>query len=413
MKKIPVKSLLKFRMVSKSWKYTIDSDIFDREYGSRQCEMCCFTLKYNVGNEHFMCSAYGQMSLRAILWNPCIRNFSGIEVPFMPNRPAIEKIVWGFGVRPDTLDPTILNISMPLYGDGPWHVLMYTLNSDTWTVLGNYCLPQVEAAVVTSWRVLFVIPSQNIAKLLGFTMDDDPIVEVDSGQEMVHMLQVYDRPSHQFHNVGIEGLLVIMNYTAAEAALASHQRWFLRLECVMGAGTTQVQNDGKHSTDEKLIPVEKPNVSEIKDPALRQDCVSDVLYNIEISLVGPLMATLQDTNEDSDGTVKRNHGVPSDTDAEMVYDCDNVEKYVETVEFHRRFCIDKAKKGYSRTCDWDNEKLLEHLPSFQQLLYRLMGWSLSISVHFLVKMNVKRLQKMMGVVRTGKEGGDSHDVIWS
>ncbi|GJY75660.1 zinc finger, CCHC-type containing protein [Tanacetum coccineum] len=35
-------------------------------------------------------------------------------------------------------------------------------------------------------------------------------------------------------------------------------------------GTTQVQNDGKHSTDEKLIPVEKPNVSEIKDPALRQ-----------------------------------------------------------------------------------------------------------------------------------------------
>ncbi|GJW53165.1 retrotransposon protein, putative, ty1-copia subclass [Tanacetum coccineum] len=35
-------------------------------------------------------------------------------------------------------------------------------------------------------------------------------------------------------------------------------------------GTTQVQNDGKHSTDEKLIPFEKPNVSEIKDPALRQ-----------------------------------------------------------------------------------------------------------------------------------------------
>ncbi|GKC12459.1 hypothetical protein Tco_1009241, partial [Tanacetum coccineum] len=35
-------------------------------------------------------------------------------------------------------------------------------------------------------------------------------------------------------------------------------------------GTTQVQNDGKHSTDEKMIPVEKPNVSEIKDPALRQ-----------------------------------------------------------------------------------------------------------------------------------------------
>ncbi|GKD76113.1 hypothetical protein Tco_1334395 [Tanacetum coccineum] len=65
-------------------------------------------------------------------------------------------------------------------------------------------LLEVEAAVVTSWRMLFVIPSQNIEKLLGFTMDDDPIVEVDSGQEMVHTLQVYDRSSQQFHN-GIEG----------------------------------------------------------------------------------------------------------------------------------------------------------------------------------------------------------------
>ncbi|GKA72958.1 reverse transcriptase domain-containing protein [Tanacetum coccineum] len=64
-------------------------------------------------------------------------------------------------------------------------------------------LLEVEAAVVTSWRMLFVIPSQNIEKLLGCTMDDDPIVEVDSGQEMVHTLQVYDRPSQQFHN-GIE-----------------------------------------------------------------------------------------------------------------------------------------------------------------------------------------------------------------
>ncbi|GJW31438.1 hypothetical protein Tco_0051470 [Tanacetum coccineum] len=97
-------------------------------------------------------------------------------------------------------------------------------------------------------------------------------------------------------------------------------------------GTTQVQNDGKHSTDEKLIPVEKPNVSEIKDPALRQgyfkkisnliDCMLhltqlETSQSSEISLVRPLMATLQDTNEDSNGAMKCNHGVPSDTDNEM------------------------------------------------------------------------------------------------
>nr|GEV03820.1 hypothetical protein [Tanacetum cinerariifolium] len=62
---------------------------------------------------------------------------------------------------------------------------------------------EVEAAVVTSWRVLFVMPSQNIAKLSGFTMDDDPIVVLDMGHEIVHTLQVYDRPSQQFHTLGI------------------------------------------------------------------------------------------------------------------------------------------------------------------------------------------------------------------
>nr|GEW60338.1 hypothetical protein [Tanacetum cinerariifolium] len=66
-------------------------------------------------------------------------------------------------------------------------------------------LLEVEAAVVTSWRVLFVMPSQNIAKLTGFTMDDDPIVVVDMGYEIVHTLQVYDRPSQQFHTLGIVG----------------------------------------------------------------------------------------------------------------------------------------------------------------------------------------------------------------
>ncbi|GJZ98805.1 hypothetical protein Tco_0671258 [Tanacetum coccineum] len=67
----------------------------------------------------------------------------------------------------------------------------------------NPSYEKVEAAVVTSWRVLFVMPSQNIAKLIGFTMDDDPIVVVDIGHEIVHTLQVYDRPSQQFHTLGI------------------------------------------------------------------------------------------------------------------------------------------------------------------------------------------------------------------
>nr|GEW65530.1 hypothetical protein [Tanacetum cinerariifolium] len=61
---------------------------------------------------------------------------------------------------------------------------------------------KVDGAFVTSWRMLFVIPSTNMVKLIGFTEDDDPIVEVDRGR-MLLPLQVYDHTSQEFHNVGI------------------------------------------------------------------------------------------------------------------------------------------------------------------------------------------------------------------
>nr|GEV17012.1 transposase, MuDR, MULE transposase domain protein [Tanacetum cinerariifolium] len=69
---------------------------------------------------------------------------------------------------------------------------------------------EVEAAVVTSWRVIFVMPSQIIAKLIGFTMDDDTIVVVDMGHEIVHTLQVYDHPSQQFHTLGIIAAAILL-----------------------------------------------------------------------------------------------------------------------------------------------------------------------------------------------------------
>ncbi|GKA31824.1 hypothetical protein Tco_0718191 [Tanacetum coccineum] len=63
---------------------------------------------------------------------------------------------------------------------------------------------EVDGDSITSWRLLFIIPSPNVTKLVGFTQDDDPIVEVDTGRQMLHPLQVYDRTSQEFHNVGIE-----------------------------------------------------------------------------------------------------------------------------------------------------------------------------------------------------------------
>nr|GEV40921.1 hypothetical protein [Tanacetum cinerariifolium] len=67
-----------------------------------------------------------------------------------------------------------------------------------------HVVPKMDGAFVTSWRLLFIIPSLNVTKLIRFTHDDDLIVEVDTGRQMLHPLQVYERPSQEFHNVGIE-----------------------------------------------------------------------------------------------------------------------------------------------------------------------------------------------------------------
>ncbi|GKC69449.1 F-box domain containing protein [Tanacetum coccineum] len=82
MNRLPVKSLLHFHSVSKSWKCMIDSSSFIFTYGVR------------------------------------------------------------FGVPPDTLDPTIVKISYPVSGQGNWYVSVFTMSSETWNQVANNRLPR-------------------------------------------------------------------------------------------------------------------------------------------------------------------------------------------------------------------------------------------------------------------------------
>ncbi|GJS03933.1 hypothetical protein Tco_0320441 [Tanacetum coccineum] len=144
----PAEHELKLIGFSKDKQPIVEAAIFQQWHQSLQVFNPSIQSFQNVGVE----ANHG-----AILWNPSIRKFSGIEVPYMANRPRINKIVWGFGVRPDTLDPTIVNISMSFYGDGLWHVLLYTLNSDTWRVLGNARLPRIIIRIKQSWGVAVAV----------------------------------------------------------------------------------------------------------------------------------------------------------------------------------------------------------------------------------------------------------------
>ncbi|PWA74692.1 F-box domain-containing protein [Artemisia annua] len=245
--------------------------------------MCCFNLTYMQGNLGFMfsvneslafthldtkplqlqtlkpiatsegvwCFSYGS-NMMVVLWNPSIKRSVGIFVPSFLNQPDSPKMVIGFGVRPDTLDPTLLKINYSYYGQGPWSVSVYTLSMRRWNNLENDRLPretirikrsgqavvggkifwvgsekfvyndgsfhaeeykilcawvlEFDGRIVSSCTVLFTIPFpiEHVVKFIGFTKDEEPIVESKSNQHSANSLQVYDKTSQQFQNIGIE-----------------------------------------------------------------------------------------------------------------------------------------------------------------------------------------------------------------
>ncbi|GJX08860.1 hypothetical protein Tco_0196792 [Tanacetum coccineum] len=147
-------------------------------------DMCILHLSYTLNSDTWRVLGNARL--------PCI----GIRI----------KRSWGFAVADI---PTQLrnDIPVPFYISKLGNSLVisgnHIDNDENWYICA--WLLEVKATVVTSWRVLFVMPFQNIAKLTGFTKDDDPIVVIDTGHEIVHTLQVYDRPSQQFHTLGIVG----------------------------------------------------------------------------------------------------------------------------------------------------------------------------------------------------------------
>ncbi|GJT51441.1 phospholipase-like protein, partial [Tanacetum coccineum] len=96
-----------------------------------------------VGTCHgIWCFSYGIPSICCSLWNPSIKRSINILVPAFNSQPKSDKILLGFGVRPDTLDPTIIKVSYPHGGHGSWYVSVFTLSSMDWKKLDNDCFPR-------------------------------------------------------------------------------------------------------------------------------------------------------------------------------------------------------------------------------------------------------------------------------
>ena len=184
-----VKSLIRFRSVSKPWKSFIDSSEFIKGYGARHTQPRSFILRYKfdlysdetyiclvdddknetfkvqqqefapfvmspllqqchashvVGACHGLICLFGfHKKLLFVIWNPSIGKSFGIVHPsFLSvtrdyNR---NQLVFGFGVCPVTRDPTIVKILCKDYM--PWDVEVFTLSSGVWNVIPSGNLPR-------------------------------------------------------------------------------------------------------------------------------------------------------------------------------------------------------------------------------------------------------------------------------
>ncbi|KAM0054325.1 putative F-box domain-containing protein [Helianthus debilis subsp. tardiflorus] len=170
MKTIPVKSLLRFRSVCKSWKSLIESSDFIAHYSSQRQHLLvsyknldgskqkydhvsfvdddddddsfpkqsvCVTLpplvnnlEYPIliGSSHGLLCFYGdyQPGCRAVIWNPCIRKSVDVVVPHVPSETTL-----GFGVCRETTDPKIVAITRS-ESVNPWQVEVFTLTTRAW-----------------------------------------------------------------------------------------------------------------------------------------------------------------------------------------------------------------------------------------------------------------------------------------
>nr|GEY74471.1 hypothetical protein [Tanacetum cinerariifolium] len=169
-KVLAVKSLIRFRSVSKQWKSFMDSSEFIEDdnietFKVQKQELAPFGLspllkQYRrsslVGACHGLLCWNGISKVykkeMVVIWNPSIRTLFGIVVPI--DRYALtgeDRIVYGFGVCPGTSDPTVIKAIHADYAH--WHVEVFTLSLGVWNVIPSDLPDSLKKGLLSSVSV--------------------------------------------------------------------------------------------------------------------------------------------------------------------------------------------------------------------------------------------------------------------
>ncbi|GJS28099.1 F-box domain containing protein [Tanacetum coccineum] len=179
--RLPVKSILAFQNVSKQWKSYIDSSDFIQQYGCRETANCSFTLTYEQGFQSFM-----RMVNEDFQFTPLNSNLQLSCLSPIGTFEGYKKILGDDGF----LAKTYVLVSFDLINH---HFQVFEIPQPPRDDLA------VDGSSVTSFSMIFSIPTTNSVKLIGFTNNDAPTIEVDElGYQLAHTLQVYDPVSEEF-----------------------------------------------------------------------------------------------------------------------------------------------------------------------------------------------------------------------
>ncbi|GJU13679.1 reverse transcriptase domain-containing protein [Tanacetum coccineum] len=264
-KRIPdVKSLLRFRSVSKQWKSFIDSSEFIASYGARDTQPRRLLLRYKltgyvsriqvaydcfiddvsfllkegsspnvpqlvyqinhstvIGSSCGLWSFHDYITQMVVIWNPSIRKLVRIVVP---NNTSQKMTQFGFGVCPSTYDPTIIGIS---YSD-KWQVHIFTLSSKTWKMIPSSNLPRESEGLTSSTQV-------TIDRFIFLGAYDRIVANNDV--VLKNLILSFDLITHEFKEIHLP--VSITNHEFQEISLSE-----LNESLVVCAYTNEV-NDGQ------------------------------------------------------------------------------------------------------------------------------------------------------------------------